>query len=378
MFSGDISLECFLRDYWQKKPLLIRHAFPGFVSPLTPDELAGLACEDDINARIVIENAEDRPWAVQYGPFDEAVFQHLPETHWTLLVSDVEKHVPAARSIIDYFRFLPDWRIDDLMISYAPEGGSVGPHLDAYDVFLLQSYGRRKWMINTRHSNKFLDNTDLKILAEFEAEEEWIVEPGDLLYLPPNIAHHGVALEPCMTCSIGFRAPSVRSMVSEFGEYISRNIPGELRYQDADIEKQSHPAEISPSALSTIRNILNSYFVTDNNMAEKWFGEYITDTRSATNEDSNQYNITDYAQLEHSLTRKETIQHAAASRFLFIRKGEDALLFVDGSCYNTSIQFSEALCEDNNLNCTHILNNTRTEQDRNTLVELFNRGCLLI
>jgi 50S ribosomal protein L16 3-hydroxylase len=378
IFSGDISLECFLRDYWQKKPLLIRNAFPDFTSPVSPEELAGLACENDTNARIVLEKAEDRLWAVQYGPFDEQTFERLPEKHWTLLVSDVEKHIPSTRSIIDCFRFIPDWRIDDLMISYAPEGGSVGPHIDAYDVFLLQSYGRRKWMINTTHSNEFLDNTDLKILADFKAENEWIVEPGDVLYLPPDTAHHGVALEPCMTCSIGFRAPSVRSMISEFGEYLASNISSDLRYTDMDIQKQQHPAEISQSALTTIKDILNRYFVTSNDMVEKWFGEYITDTRSAINENYHQSNIIEYDQLKDRLAEHETIQHAPASRFLFIRNGSNALLFIDGNSYNTSIKFSEVICERNKLNCDYVLDNTSTEQDKNTLIEIFNRGCLLL
>jgi 50S ribosomal protein L16 3-hydroxylase len=262
------------------------------------------------------------------------------------------------------------------MISYAPVGGSVGPHIDAYDVFLLQLHGRRKWMINTKHSNKFLDDTDLKILSNFEAEDEWILEPGDILYLPPNMAHHGVAIEPCMTCSIGFRAPSARSMVSEFGEYLASKLSHDHHYSDKEIQNQDHPAEISQSALTKIKDILSHSFVADNNVMERWFGEYITDTRSSANETSDQDIIVNYEQLEAILEKNETLLHGPASRFAFIRDNKNAILFVDGLSYNTSIKFSEKICEHHNLSCSLMLEVVDTDQDKKALVDIFNRGGL--
>ncbi len=190
---GPISVEEFLADYWQKKPLFVKNAFPDLQSPITADELAGLACEDDINARLVLEKDGDYPWQAKNGPFDESLFSELPETHWSLLISDMEKYLPETMSLVKPFRFLPDWRRDDLMISYAPEGGSVGPHVDDYDVFLIQLSGHRLWKISEDFCFDAIEGVDLRILKTFEAEQQWLCEPGDLLYLPPNVAHHGVA-----------------------------------------------------------------------------------------------------------------------------------------------------------------------------------------
>ena len=197
-------VEIFLADYWQKNPLFIRKAFNDIASPLTPDELAGLACEADVNARLVLEHANNTAnepsWSVEYGPFEEARFSSLPESNWSLLVSDVEKHIDAAADLIGKFRFIPDWRIDDLMISYAPVGGSVGPHSDAYDVFLLQLQGQRQWHINHDFDKTPLENTELSILKNFTSDQQWTLNPGDMLYLPPNVAHHGIALERLYDC----------------------------------------------------------------------------------------------------------------------------------------------------------------------------------
>ncbi len=164
---GETSIEDFLKLYWQKKPLLIRNAFNDIKSPISAEELAGLACEDHVNARLVLAEDGDKPWQVEFGPFDESRFSTLPESNWSLLVSDVEKHLPETQALLKPFRFIPDWRIDDLMISYAPHGGSVGAHTDAYDVFLLQLSGQRLWQISENFSNEIIPDTDLCILQEF-------------------------------------------------------------------------------------------------------------------------------------------------------------------------------------------------------------------
>jgi 50S ribosomal protein L16 3-hydroxylase len=376
IFSGNISLEDFLRDYWQQKPLLIRNAFPEFTSPLTAEELAGLACEDDVNARIVIEKDAERPWSVIYGPFDEDDFAQLPEDHWTLLVSDVEKHVPQAREIKDCFRFIPDWRMDDLMFSYAPEGGSVGPHLDAYDVFLLQAAGRRNWMISETHANKFIEDIDLSILANFTPDESWILEPGDMLYLPPGIAHHGVATEPCLTCSIGFRAPSVRAMISEFAENIANNLSKELRYEDPGLELQVRSSEITPSAHKKIKQLLEEHLTIDDHQVRSWFGKYMTAARSGTQAIEPETGILNYTQFEALLKDNTYLCHSPASRFLFSREENNAILFVDGCSYSTSLIFSEIISQHRILSSAKLLNTSITTQDQETLVELYNLGCL--
>ena len=192
---GEITATVFLEQYWQKKPLLIKRAFSNYQSPISAEELAGLACEEGVESRLILEHGETSPWQLRYGPFSEDDFTSLPKTNWSLLVQAVNHHVPELNELLEAFNFIPNWRIDDLMISYAPTHGSVGPHLDNYDVFLLQVQGRRHWHINENDytEDDFIEDLELKILKDFEAKQDWILEPGDMLYLPPGIAHHGVA-----------------------------------------------------------------------------------------------------------------------------------------------------------------------------------------
>jgi len=377
-FPGDISVESFLHDYWQKEPLLIRNAFPGIESPLTPDELAGLACEDDANARIVFEQHAQGHWHVLHGPLHEDDFSTLPEKNWTLLVTDVEKKVPAAKQLIDCFRFIPDWRIDDLMISYAPEGGSVGPHTDAYDVFLIQTQGQRRWMINKDFDDACLDGTELRILQHFSAADDWILNPGDMLYLPPNIAHHGIALNECMTCSIGFRAPAVSNMVGEYAEFIAADIDPALRYQDPDRVCQQYPAEISPGALAQIKTLLAAQLTVDNDSLLRWFGEFSSEPRSGMHTHPPDTLLTSYNDLLANLTAGSIIAQSPVSKFLFSRDNDAALLFVDGSSYATSLTFAATLTDTRELPARQLLESIKDQADQQALLDLYNNGCLLI
>ena len=377
-FPGDISVETFLQEYWQKKPLLIRNAFPGIQSPLTPDELAGLACEDDANSRIVFEQHELGHWHVLHGPLNEDDFSDLPKNNWTLLVTDVEKHVPEARDLFDRFRFIPDWRIDDLMISYAPEGGSVGPHTDAYDVFLIQTYGQRRWMINQDYNDSCLDGTELRILEHFTAAEDWTLDPGDMLYLPPNIAHYGIALNECMTCSVGFRAPSISNMVSEYAEHMAAAIDQELRYEDPDLMRQQNPAEIGPDALKRIRTLIAEQLTVDDDSLLRWFGEFSSEVRSGTHAQTPDELISTYNDLSASFHADSIIAQSPLSKFLFIRNNDDALLFVDGTSYMTSLAFAIALTDNREINAQQLVESIDNEADRQVLIELYNNGCLLL
>ncbi len=252
----NLDIEDFVTQYWQKKPCVIREAFADFELPVTPEELAGLACEEDVHCRLVIER-EDGSWQLRYGPFEERDFLALPERNYSLLVSECEKWMPELNALLDPFRFIPDWRIDDLMLSYAPEGGSVGPHVDEYDVFLLQASGARRW----RYGAKRLENPvlipdlELAILEEFNHDHEIELRPGDMLYLPPGIAHHGVALEPCMTCSIGFRAPTAASVLESFALETERLDQRVQRYTDPELELDRHSAEISNNEIARLRTL---------------------------------------------------------------------------------------------------------------------------
>ena len=213
----------FLAEYWQKKPLLIRGAIPDFKGLLTPNELAGLACEDSVQARIIQQKKES--WAVKHGPFDDADFAKLPAKDWTLLVQSVNHHLPEASDLLGLFNFIPHARLDDLMVSYAPKGGGVGAHVDSYDVFLLQGSGKRNWKISAQTDLTLVENAPLKILQNFNAEQEWTLEAGDMLYLPPQIAHWGISeSDDCMTYSIGFRAPKTRELQHEFLSFLQDNL----------------------------------------------------------------------------------------------------------------------------------------------------------
>ena len=221
---GDISIEQFLAEYWQKKPVLIRNAFPGFESPVDPDEIAGLALEEDIESRIIVEDGEEHKWQLLNGPFEESIFSELPKEKWTLLVQGVDQWVPEIADIISLFNFIPSWRRDDLMVSFAPKGGSVGPHYDNYDVFLIQATGQRKWQVGPKynHESSTVEDTPLRILSDMKVEEEWTVNPGDVLYIPPLYGHNGVAENDCMTFSVGFRAPSEADILRSYTDYVGR------------------------------------------------------------------------------------------------------------------------------------------------------------
>ena len=377
-FPGELSAETFLQVYWQKKPLLVRNAFPGIRSPLSPDELAGLACEDDANARIVFEQHEQGHWHVIHGPLNEDDFNDLPEKNWTLLVTDVEKHVAEARQLIDRFRFIPDWRIDDLMISYAPEGGSVGPHTDAYDVFLIQVQGQRHWMVNSDFDDACIEGTELRILEHFSAAEDWVLEPGDMLYLPPNIAHHGVALNECMTCSVGFRAPSYASLVSEYAESVAADLDAESRYQDPALVCQPSPAEISRHALDSLKSRIAEQLTIEDDRFVRWFGEYSSEPRAGTHPLPPERKLSTYAELIALLTAGKVIAQSPASRFLFVDQDGSALLFVDGSSYVTSRELARTIADNRSTGAQQLIESVNNDHDRNTLLELYNAGCLLI
>nr|WP_316638559.1 cupin domain-containing protein [uncultured Roseateles sp.] len=198
-----LSPAAFMQKHWQKKPLLVRQALPGIMPPATRAELARLAASDDVESRLV--SAFDGQWAMRQGP--TAKLPPFSKPGWTLLVQGLEQHLPAAYELLSRFRFVPEARLDDLMISYATDGGGVGPHFDSYDVFLIQVQGQRRWRIGRQPDAVLRDDVPLKIIANFEPEQEFVLEPGDMLYLPPGWAHDGVAVGECMTCSVGFRTP---------------------------------------------------------------------------------------------------------------------------------------------------------------------------
>ena len=276
---GGLTPREFLRDYWQQKPLLVRQAIPGFESPITADELAGLALEEEVESRLVLEHGE-HPWELRRGPFAEDTFSQLPERDWTLLVQAVDQFVPEVAEVLKDFGFLPSWRIDDLMISFAAPGGSVGPHFDNYDVFLLQAEGQRRWKIGQMcdADSNLLQHADLRILADFEQTDEWVLEPGDMLYLPPRLAHYGIAEDDCMTYSVGFRAPSAAEVLTHFTDFLAQFLPDEERYSDAGMAPASDPHQIQQDALDRLKALLTEH-MSDERLLLTWFGQFMTEPR---------------------------------------------------------------------------------------------------
>lgn len=200
-----------MRTVWQRRPLLIRQALPAFRSPVSREELFDLASRDAVESRLV--TAFRGRWRLAHGPFGRSPLPSPARRGWTLLVQGLDLHLPAAHELLQRFRFVPDARLDDLMASFATDGGGVGPHVDSYDVFLIQAHGRRRWRISRQRDLALVDGLPLKILADFRPTADWVLEPGDVLYLPPGVAHDGVALGECITLSVGFRAPAWQELV---------------------------------------------------------------------------------------------------------------------------------------------------------------------
>ncbi|GAA0568367.1 JmjC domain-containing protein [Halomonas salifodinae] len=373
---GGLSAADFLRDYWQQKPLLIRGAFPDFQCPLEPDELAGLACEAGVEARLVEERGPQGPWQVSHGPFDEPTFARLPERDWTLLVQAVDHYVPQVAELLESFAFLPRWRLDDIMISYAPPGGSVGPHVDQYDVFLLQGSGQRRWQLGGRVPDDapILDGIDLRILERFDVTpgEDWLLEPGDMLYVPPGWAHHGVSQSAdCMTLSVGFRALSADEAVTSFADYLGEQLPASLRYGDAGMAPPVDPGELDDAALERIRRLILETLDAPEQLAQ-WFGRVMTQPKYVDQlvpqetplaADDLVAELQDGAWLERSL----------GSRFAWRREADGrTTLFVDGDGLACDADLARTLASQAPLDARTLTYPGAAA----LLVELLNRGSL--
>ena len=267
----------FLAEYWQKKPLLIRQAIPNFIGLLSPNDLAGLACEEDVQARIISQKKD--VWQVKHGPFDDADFAKLGKKNWTLLVQSVNQYLSEAADLLAQFNFIPHARLDDLMVSYAPTGGGVGAHVDSYDVFLLQGSGKRNWKISAQTDLSLVENAPLGILKHFKPEQEWVLEAGDMLYLPPQIAHWGVSeSDDCMTYSIGFRAPKTQELQHEFLNYLQDHIQAKGLYSDPNLSLQNHPAEISDDMISKVGEMLQKITWDKKHVAD-FLGKYLSEPK---------------------------------------------------------------------------------------------------
>ena len=340
---GDLSPERFLREFWQKKPCLIRQAIAGFEPILDGDDLAGLACEEMAESRLVKGTVDAADWSVEYGPFSEDTFSALPEENWTLLVQDVEKHYAPLQALMQRFSFIPKWRLDDLMISYAATGGSVGPHTDQYDVFLLQAEGRRRWQISGAFDPDLLEGCPLNVLKRFTPEQDWVLEPGDMLYLPPNVAHHGVALEPGMTWSIGSRAPSGADLLQGLGEWLAFTDNEGGRYSDPDLETGKRAGEIDRNALQKLRNLMRTG-IDGNDDLDNYLAAFLSRFRLA-NEPVSPPEPIHSESLLAAMKSGERLFRNPWTRLTWVENTKGARLFAAGQPYDCSVLLAEALCQ---------------------------------
>ncbi|MCA9795121.1 MAG: cupin domain-containing protein [Candidatus Eremiobacteraeota bacterium] len=326
---GGLCPQEFLDQYWQKKPLLIRQAFADFVSPVGADELAGLACEAEVRSRMILERGGERPWELRHGPFDEDDFGELGDHYWTLLVQEVDRHVPAVADLADAFTFLPEWRKDDVMISFASNHGGVGPHTDSYDVFLLQGSGRRRWEIAPAGSaSRWVEGLDIQVLADFEATESWELEPGDMLYLPPGVPHNGVALEPCLTYSFGFLAPTRGELQADLAAFLESR--GRVtRYSDPELGVTEHPALLDAAALARLRGLVGQAELSEREFAT-WAGCFLTRPGRPALSEPDEFSGEDF---EEMFSGPGLMRRGENVRWAYHPFEDRALLFVDGGCY---------------------------------------------
>lgn len=277
---GGLAPAQFMRRYWQKAPLLIRGAIPAFRAPLSRAALFALVARDDVESRLLRRAGEG--WALRHGPFARRALPRLCDPDWTLLVQGVDLHDDAARDLLERFRFIPDTRLDDVMVSYATAGGGVGPHFDSYDVFLLQAHGRRRWRIGHQRDLRLKTGLPLKILARFEPEHDWVLEPGDMLYLPPQWAHDGVAVDECMTYSIGFRAPAPNRLASEllyrYAEQIAECTDTAL-YRDPQQAAVAAPGAVPDALVQFARRALMDATV-NSDWVPQTLGAWLTEPKS--------------------------------------------------------------------------------------------------
>ncbi|WP_372864637.1 cupin domain-containing protein [Spongiibacter sp.] len=325
MALQDFDAQQFLDNDWQQRPRLLRGALPNFDCPVDGNDLAGLACEPDIDSRLICQQGDD--WLLRHGPLNEGDFAELPASHWTLLVQSVDQWIPEVAALLRLFRFLPRWRIDDIMVSYAADGGSVGPHYDQYDVFLIQGSGRRRWQLG-QHCNsqsELLGHPDLRLLKHFDCSEEHTLNPGDILYIPPGVAHWGSAVgDDCITLSVGFRAPANSELLHNWCIERESLLTEDQRYCDQALDARQPSGWIPPEVVAQLRQRL-SEGLNDDQQLSRWFGQMMSRVDEEQCFDNPPLTEADFLQREES----STLLLRPGARLAF----DSHFLFADGAAY---------------------------------------------
>ncbi|MBD1583234.1 cupin domain-containing protein [Pseudoalteromonas sp. S16_S37] len=370
---NDLTTDQFLSNYWQKKPLLIKGGFQNFVDPIEPEELAGLAMEETIESRLITNHNDD--WQAYHGPFED--FSRLTDTNSTLLVQAVDHWHPDAAQLIEPFRFIPNWRIDDLMISYSTPGGGVGPHLDQYDVFIIQGQGKRHWRVGMPDPSlkQFAQNKSLLQVEQFEALIDAVLEPGDILYIPPGCPHEGYAVENALNYSVGFRAPDQKDLISNFADYLIDHELGNKRYSDPNLFKPDSVGLISEDEIDTVQKLMKD-LLEDRSTFKHWFGTMISQPK----------HDMDLAPLDEPLHCEELVEYLASAETV-VRAGgvrsvyqitpEQILLSINGETYRlplTSLAGVKLLTDENSFTVSQIKNALNCVEFMKTFTKLISEG----
>ncbi len=363
-----LSKKNFLKEYWHKKPFLFKEIFTQKQLSFLPnkEELINLSCHQDIQSRIVTKNSESE-YDVEIGPFEKEDFEELNDFTWNLLVSDVDKWQPKSQKILKYFDFIRNWILDDIMISTGSIGGTVGPHTDHYDVFLIQVTGQRQWMFgcNKIYDPKLLSGVALKLIKQFEADESYTLNPGDILYLPPEVAHYGIAnSNDCVTCSIGMRTPSVAELLTDFIDNTAQKLSENTRFEEPEFKLQPAIGEITQQDIEKVKKILIENINSDN--ITEWLGKYLSN----------------YRNIFHEFNQSNPLTNIDYSRGLYLNSftkacyftDKETTLFINGDSYPSSLQLAQLLCNDKQIlaNDLHSLNT----EDKDLVKQLYHNGVL--
>ncbi|VAW38794.1 FIG002776: hypothetical protein [hydrothermal vent metagenome] len=373
--NSSINRDEFLANYWHKKPLLIRNGVDLADLSRLPDtaKLKQLSCQhscQDIQSRIVFKNS-DTDYDVEFGPFIEDDWEEMQHHCWNLLVSDIDKWQPQSKEILKYFDFIRNWILDDIMFSCGSIGGTVGPHTDHYDVFLLQVHGQRQWAISHDkiYDPKLISEQALKLMAQFNPGETNILNPGDVLYLPPEVAHYGIATtSDCVTCSIGIRTPSHSELLTAFIDNLAQNLSANNRFVEPQFTNQPKTGEITPQDLQNVAQILTDNITTEDNSLSDWFGSYITEYRSLF------YQFNQHQQLAQ-LDKNRDLIPSPFSKTCYLKQGNNAQLFVNGQSFTSSLSLAELICNTEQVPAKVLENLNKT--DDQIIEKLFENGSLI-
>ncbi|MHA2939076.1 ribosomal protein uL16 3-hydroxylase [Vibrio sp. RC27] len=371
MFQLNLDISHFLETYWQKKPTVIKQGFRHFVDPITPDEIAGLAMEEEIESRLVFRDTQQQ-WQAECGPFE--TFERLDADGATLLIQAVDNWHEDAQQLVRPFRFLPNWRIDDLMISYSTPEGGVGPHIDNYDVFIIQGLGKRHWRVGKQEKlDEFAAHGALKHCEAFEAVIDVELEPGDILYIPNGCPHEGYAIEPSLNYSVGFRAPDQNDLFSSFADYLIDNNPKAERYTDISMHRREKSGQIESQELAELHRVMLASCAEPEQLIP-WLGRMLSDAK----------HDLDLAPPDIPYTHTDVIE-AVNNGAQFVRLGglramyfehDSSLIFINGKQYDVSkcIKFAQSLCDQDEVSNQMLDLLTHSNDVMNLFIKLVNSG----